>query len=294
MLDSARGQHAVGVDHGVRLGPADALALRGRAVEEIGRAGEGGPRPHADIGVGEAARRAAEGGGHALAFPVGAVDRDRVHRGGDDHPRTQVGHALREGEVRGARVDAAVNMGLRHVDEARGPPAARPWRRGSPWRGAAPRRPRPRGGRGRRGEVETPSPDGGQVAPERAGLHAGAGDPGAVGPGEGGEVLGREPQDRDRPVEEAPGHQRAQGQHILGLAEDEGCGGVAVQVEFEENPASGAGAAARGDGEHRAGEGLSVERVMGVDHAARRRIDAAPKAQAFVAGDHGGPRPCRG
>ncbi len=243
VLGSPRAQNAVGIDDGVRLGPGDGLALGRCRVEQVGRAGEGRLAPHADIGIGQALRRAAEAGRHALGAPVRVIDRDRIHRCRDADLGAHVGHLLGEGQVGGAGIDAAVDMALTHIDQLgcaligghgaedahglRHRLALGPLQHRAVARGQVERCRRGRGERKRR------------VVGDDLGL----GDARGLGLREAVEGVAREAQHGDRLAEHRGPDHRAQCRHIFGLGKDQRGRGMAVQDHVQKHARPGAGAA---------------------------------------------------
>ncbi|MCY1297572.1 hypothetical protein D9M70_470160 [compost metagenome] len=117
VLQGPRAEHAVGVHHGIGLGPDHLLAKPRSAVEQVGRTGEAGVRAHRQVGVAERARRLAEFGVDAQFAPAALVHRDRIEGGRHAHSRAPFHQAAGEAQARRAGVDAAVDVRLGDVHQ---------------------------------------------------------------------------------------------------------------------------------------------------------------------------------
>ncbi len=94
-----------------------------------------------------------------------------------------------------------------------------------------------------------------------------------------------EPHDRQPPAEHFGGDKRAERQHILGFAKDQGSRRAACQREIEQHAGAAAGAAARGHHQDCAGETFAVQRMMDIDDLAGGGIHPTPETECFLRGD---------
>ena len=281
VLRRPRAQDGVGEDDRVGFGPGDVLA-RCRAVgQQVGRAGEAGAAPHADIGIGKARGAAAEIGIDALPRPALAVHRDGVDGRGHPDLRAKLGHPLGEDQVRRMGENGAVHVAARNVGEALGPLLA--GHRADDPHGKRRRfsvaaiencAVLGRQGQGRVGGV----PDGDRDAIARDRIRP---DPQARLGGQAGEVLRADAQHRDRAAEHLGPDQGAEGQDVLGFGKHQRRRGAGVQHQVQHHARARAGPPAGRHHHHRARQPRAMGRVMGVDHPRRFGIDAAPEAEAL-------------
>ncbi|MNN16711.1 hypothetical protein D3C81_1298600 [compost metagenome] len=120
VLERARTQHTVGVDHRVGFGPDHLFAQGRRAVEQVRRAGKAQLRAHGHIGIAQGTGRLAERRVDAQFAPAALVDRNGIERGRHPHFRAPLHQLFGKAQAGGAGVDAAVDMRLGHVQQLLG------------------------------------------------------------------------------------------------------------------------------------------------------------------------------
>ena len=291
VFQGARAEHAVGVDHGVGLGPHDLFAEARLAVQQVGRAGVAHLRAHLHVGIAQRGGGLAEGLVDAQFAPAAVIHGDGIQGGRHLHLAAPVRQLAGEAQAGGAGIDAAVDVRLGDVQQV-----LRALQRGHAQDDL-------HGGLGGLAvlAVEQLMVAGG----EHQAFRQGAGIAGhhalpAIGRALGGECylsvfdtgpaargqllesLVAQAQHRDGAAEQRLRHQHAEGEDLVRLGQQQGCRRMAVEQYFQHHAAAGTGAASAGNRQHPPGQEAAGERMVAVDDLARERLYASPEAQPGV------------
>ncbi|MNQ95415.1 hypothetical protein D3C85_1109710 [compost metagenome] len=297
VFQGAGAEHAVGVDHGVGLGPDDLFAGFRCTVEQVGGARETQLRAHCHVRVAQGTGRFPEGRVDAQFAPAALVDGDRIEGGWHPDLCSPLHQLFGKAQARRPGVDAAIDVGLGDIHQAVGTlqfghaqddlhghlgglallaVEQRPIEPGEFERGCA----------RCAGQWRSGCPPGilrrlweqfqGAVLDSGEGLAA-----------QGGEGLPADAQHRQGTLENDLGHQHAQGEDFIRFSQHQGSGCMAVADQLHQHTAAGARATATGNGQHPAGQVFTAEGVVAVDDFPAERVDPTPETQADVGEQQG-------